>query len=225
MYMEGRTGEQNNGGSQGVTARFGQQGDLISSGLHGQFYEQCYRGNLWTFGVSSTALSSTNAIATGVTATATPVIGVWNPATSGMNLVILMALVNTTVVANTAVAPGGFMWVYSAGNSAITTGSTPINLKTLAATGPNGQSVAKAFAVSTALTGMANSLAVLRASMINSINAAGPATAIHQPTNNPCELVNGAIIVPPGAVVGIMNQLSTSTVSVNAGLVWEEVPV
>jgi len=191
----------------------------VTSG-HGDFMDAALGGRLYTFGLSNTALVAANAIATGLTSTAQLVIGVWNPLTSGVNIAILMAIINTTTVANTAVSPGGFMWVFSATNGAITTGSTPINCKTLTATG----SMTKAFAVSTALTGLSNNLAVFRSSAINSINAAGPATAIHQPTNNPLELVNGSIIVPPGGVIGIMNQVSTTTVNVSVGLVWEEIP-
>lgn len=187
---------------------------------HGQFMDAALGNRLFTFGLSNTALVAANAIATGLTATAQPVIGLWNPLTSGINVAILMAIVNTTTVANTAVSPGGFMWVFSAANGAISTGSTPINCKTLTASG----SLCKAFAVSTALTGLTANLAVLRASSMNSVNAAGPATAIHQPTNNPVELVDGGIIVPPGGVIGIMNQVSTTTVSVSVGLVWEEIP-
>lgn len=214
--------QQNNQDGAQPPARAGRQGDLIISDLHGRFYEQTVRGNVYTYGTSNFALSSTSAIVTGLTASATPIVAVWNPQTSPVNLVILQAIINTTTIQNSAVSPGGFMWLYSTMNSAITTGTAPINCKNLNAVG----SYAKAFSgAATALTGMTNSLAVLRSTALNSINGPGPATAISQPVQNGLELVDGSIIVPPGGVIAIMNQVSTTTVSVSAGLVWEEVPV
>lgn len=201
--------------------RAGRSSEAIVQELHGRFYEQTFRGNVYSFGISNTALVAANAIATGVTSSAQPVVGLYNPSTSPVNLVILQASVVTTTVANTAVAPGGFMWVGSAGNTGVSTGSTPVNMKTLVASGSSG----KAFAVSTALTGLTNSLATLRASGIASINAAGPATAISQSISNTVENVDGSIIVPPGGVVALMNQLSTSTISVSVSIVWEEVVI
>lgn len=201
--------------------RSGKAGELINQPLHGQYYEQTYRGNTYSFGLSNTALVAANAIATGLTSSAQPVIGLYNPSTSLVNLVISMASIQTTTVANSAVSPGGFMWVYSAGNPGVSTGSAPINSKTLVASG----SSAKAFAVSTALTGLTNNLAVFRASGISTINAAGPATAIHQPTGQSTEYVEGSIIVPPGGVIALMNQVSTTTMSVSVSIVWEEVAI
>lgn len=208
-------------GQDGATSlgRAGKTGEQIIGDGHARFQEPTYRGNVYTFGLSNTALVAANAIATGLTATAQPIIALYNPSTSTVNLAIWQAIINTTTIANTAVSPGGFMWVYSVGNNAVSTGSTPINCKTLLAAG----SQARAFAVSTALTGLTTNLAVLRASAINSINAAGPATAITQPVNGGVENVDGSIIVPPGGVVGIMGQVATTTVSVSVGILWEEI--
>jgi hypothetical protein len=220
MNLQNQVGSQAVGDGVQTNSRAGNQGDLIVSELQGRFYEQCYRGSLYCFGLSNTAMVAANAIATGLGATAQPVIGVWNSSTA-KNLVILQAIVNQTTIANTAVSSGGYMWVYSLGNSAITTGSLPLNCRSLV----TGGSIAKAFAVSTALTGLASNLAVLRASAIGGINAAGPATAITQPINGAVENVDGSIIVPPYGVVAIMGQVSTTTISVSVSLLWGEVPI
>lgn len=215
-------GPQKAGDGQPVFARAGTLGDIIESNLHGKYFEQNMRGNVFQFGLSNTALVSQNAIATGLTATAQPVIGIWNPLGNPYVAVILKATVVVSTVANTAVSPGGFSWVYSTNNAAISTGSNPINGRTLAAAGSN----MKAYAISTALTGLSNNLAFLRASAISScVNAAGPGTAIPQAQGVPEELVDGSLIVPPGCVVGIMNQVSTTTISCSVGIVWEEVPL
>lgn len=195
------------------------QGAGVVTDAHLRLHEANFRGTLYTFGATDTALAAANAIATGVTSSAQPVIGLWNPLTSGVNLVVYKAMINTTTVANTAVSPAGFMWLVSTGQAAITTGSTPFNCKSLMQAG----SSAKAFACSTALTGLSGSLVSMRGAAITSQNAAGPGTAIHQAY--PCieEMVDGSLIVPPGGVLCIMNKTSTVTVSVNTSITWEEV--
>lgn len=220
MESELRVGEQRLGAGQRTTQRAGNQGDTIGSNLHGFWYEQNLQGRLFSFGISSTALVAANAIATGLTASAQPIIGLYNPLGSDVNLEVAYALLHETVIANTAVATGGYMWLSSTGNNAISTGSSPINCKTLAAAG----SSAKAFACATPLTGMTTSLAVIRPAAFWGINAAGPATAITQPQGPGVEFVDGGFVVPPGGVLAIMNQVSTTTVSVNSGIVWAEVP-
>jgi hypothetical protein len=201
--------------------RLGQLGEVIKSDLHGRFYEQNYRGNLYTFGLSNTAAVAANAIATGLTATAQPLIGIYNPINSPVNLVLLQTTIVTSTIANTAVSPGGFMYVYSIGNASVSTGSAPINCKTFSVS----SSFAKAFAVSTALTGLTNNLAVLRACGIAPFNAAGAATAVSLLQGITTDNVDGSIIVPPGGVVGVMAQVSSTTYSVSVGALWEEVPV
>jgi len=69
-----------------------------------QYYDANVRGNVYTFGISNTALVSTNAVATGVTATSRPVIGLWNDVGTGKNLVVLNATVVATKIENSAVA-------------------------------------------------------------------------------------------------------------------------
>ena len=178
------------------------------------------QGRMFAFGISDTALVNENAIATGLTATAKPIIAVWNPVTSKKNLVIVRATIVQTTIAATAVSPAGFHWVYSRGNGVITTGSDPINLRDLRAT--PGVSGCKVFACSTALTGLTTSLAYLMGTSIDTINAAGPATAISQAVGSTEELPRGTLICPPGGVLGIMCQAATTTVSVSTGLIFYE---
>ena len=47
MLIQGTVGAQTNsdGSIPSAGARMGKQGDLIASNLHGEFYEQTYRGN------------------------------------------------------------------------------------------------------------------------------------------------------------------------------------
>lgn len=219
MLSQGLVGQQPSQGD-GVQAplRAGKLGDQIVSELHGRYYEQCYRGNLFSVGMTSTALSA-NTIT--LTATTTPIVGVWNPPSSTVNLVLLKGKCVITVAGNSAVAPGAFVWASSTGNSAISTGLAPLNRKTLAQSG----SQAKGFNISTALTGLTNSLVIQHAAAFGTLVAAQGATASPMISGDGIEEFDGAIIVPPGGVFALLNTVSTTTVSVASMMMWEEVPV
>ncbi len=198
--------------------RQGQLGDLVVTELHGKWYEQCYRGNLFSVGMSATALSA-NTIT--LTATTTPIIGVWNPSTSSVNLVLSKAKCNIAVAGNSAVAPGAFVWATSIGNGAISTGLNPLNRKTLAQAG----SQAKGFNITTALTGLTNNLVVQNGSAFGTLVAAQGATATPFISGDAVEEFDGSLIIPPGGVLALLNTVSTTTISVSAMLLWEEVPL
>lgn len=199
-------------------ARGGRQGDVIVSMLHGRYYETNYRNNLYSVGMTSTALSA-NTIS--LSATTTPIVGVWNPLSSTVNLVMLKAKCLITAAGANAVAPGAFVWATSLGNAAITTGLNPLNRKTLAAAG----SQAKGFNITTALTGLTSALVVQKAAAFGTLVAAQGATATPFISGDGVEEFDGALIVPPGGVLALLNTVSTTTVSVASSLMWEEVPL
>ena len=209
-------------------ARAGQLGDMIISELHGRFYEQTYRGNFFSFGLAPTALATTNATATGLTATATPILGVWNPQSSTVNLVIEQAALQVYInTFTTPVSCGPLVWVISTGNGAISTGSTPYNRKTLTASG----SQAKAFAGGTALTGLTNSLVVLEGADFSNPTSltygtiVAPTAGTSLTSFGGVQNVDGSIIVPPGGVLALMCTTSTITMTATGRLLWEEVPL
>lgn len=209
-----------------VGARGGQQGEAMVSELHGRFYEQVFRNNVYSIGCSVTALSA-NTIT--LTATSTPILGVWNPGTSAVNLVMLQC--SLTAYINTLTTPasaGVFVWASSTGNNVITTGSSPFNRKTLASSG----SSAKGFPGGVALTGLTNNTVIFEAM---DYPAPGPLAygTITAPTATGNSLAgsvgvqnfDGSLIVPPGGVLALLNTTSTTTMSVAGRLMWEEVPV
>jgi hypothetical protein len=198
--------------------RMGQQNDIIASELHGKFYEQNYRGNVYSIGMGVTALSA-NTIT--LTATTTPIIGVWNPLSSSVNLEILKAKLQIAVAGASAVAPGGLVWATSINNAAISTGLAPLNRKTLA----NAGSQAKGFTIATALTGLTNSLVVQHAAGFGTLIAAQGATATPMVSGDCVEEFDGSLIIPPGGVLCLLNTVSTTTISVASMLLWAEVPI
>ena len=206
-----------------LNGRSGQLGDAIVSELHGRFYEQVYRSNVYFTG--NTALSALSANTITLTATTTPILGVYNPSSSTVNVVLLQAML--TVVANnltSGAGPGVFVWASSLGNGAVSTGSNPFNAKTLATSG----SQARGFFGATALTGLTNNLAVMAGSALpapSGLTYTTLASTALLPSYAGVENFDGSIFVPPGGVLALLNTTSSTVFSVAGRLMWEEVPV
>lgn len=217
-------GEQNvASGTDPSVLRQGNQIDLIVSELNGRFYEQTYRGRAFSIGCQLTALSSATVL---LTASAQPIVGVWNPTTSPVNLVPLQAMLIDELNNVTSVALGAFVWAASLGNTSLTAGLAPFNRKTLASTG----SQAKAFSLSTAslLTGLTNNVVVFEPAEFNTSSGlltTTVAAATPTPSVSGVQNFDGSLIVPPGGVLALLNTISVTTHSVAARLLWAEIPV
>lgn len=236
MLLQAITGPQTkiaNGNLQGV--RGGNQGDAVVSELHGRFYEQNYQGNQFSVGITATAITAaTFTTADGLSATlataatSTPILGIWNPSSSTVNLVILQAILSGFITASTVTGTGGLIWAVYTGNSNITVANqqAPLNNKTLAASGSQAKGLN-----TIALTGLSNVGTYLRASSL----IAGPATGYSQvgtavgfPSEGAgpsVENIDGSIIIPPGGILALYGTVTPVAISVAGGLVWEEVAI
>lgn len=207
-------------------ARGGNQNETMVSELHGRFYEQTYRGNVYRSGMGITSINNATFTTATLGATETPILGIWNPNTSTVNAVILQASLSLVITALQATGPGGFVWATSTGNTAISTGTLGFNSKTLASSG--GQ--VKGFAASPALTGLTNNMAVAFGSSLNggsTYDVAELATAAGFQTNQPGAVENfdGSLIIPPGGVLALLAQVTPVAHSATGCLTWEEVPI
>lgn len=222
MLLQQQVGPSSSADGAYPNLRGGKQGDLIVSELHGRFYEQVYRGNAYSWGKTTTALSA-NSIS--LTNTTTPIIGVWNPSASPVNLVILQASVQIQANNLTSGAgPGALVWASSTGNGVISTGNTPWNRKTLAQAG----SQAKGFDLATALTGLTNNLVIMEAADFQNLTGLTYTTlgsTALLPSAGGVQNFDGSMIVPPGGVLGLLNITSSTTFSATARIMWEEIPV
>lgn len=226
MQIQSQVGPQNNGpGLSAQNLRSGRQGDLVVSELHGRFYEQVYNGNVYSAGSGVTALSGNTITLTNST---TPIVGVWNPSTSTVNLVILQASIQAFInTLTTPVGAGAFVWASSIGNTAISTGAAPFNRKTLASVG----SQAKAFNGGVALTGLTNNLVIFDGADVTSPTGqtygtiGAPTTGTTLSGFGGIHLFDGSLMVPPGGVLALLNTTSTTTMSAVSRLLWEEVPL
>lgn len=219
--IQGNVGAQNQAdGAQAVIQRIGRQGDGIVSELHGRHYEQTYRGNVFSNGHVGLVALTANTIT--LTATTTPIIGLYNPPGSNMNAVIIQASLSSGINNTAATGPGAFVWAVSTGNVGLSTGTTPFARMV-------GGPVSKCKGLSmVALTGLTNNLVVQEASDIpspNVVTTTAVPTTVTTPMSNNVQIFDGGLIIPPGAVLALLNTVSTTTVSVFGRMKWEEVPV
>ena len=215
-----------------VATRSGNLGDTIVSELHGRFYEQAYRGNLFSGGLTLTSISNaTFTSATGLSgtlgtaATGTPIAGIWNPSVSTVNAIILQATLAITETALTATGAGGFVWGVYAGNGAITTGAAPVSRKTLTASGSQCKNLANV-----ALTGLTNVGVLLGASVLNggsiyNVSEVATASGFHTLAQSYVENFDGSLIIPPGGILALYATTTPVALSAVSTLLWEEVPV
>lgn len=191
--------------------RQGQLGDVIVSELHGRYYEQAYRGNLFTLSVSTAAAITAYIGAAG----GTPALAVYNPPNSGKNLVPIQAGYNNVVAASAA---GTVSWALWYGPTAAITQATltyPVNNATLNRVG----SVTQCF-TNVALT---SSTALLNAHPIGYYYWATAAGAFQ---SGPTFVdINGSFIVPPGTMMALGGSAALTSATWIASLVWEEVPI
>lgn len=222
MLTEGLVGPQILADGTIARVRQGRAGEIIVQELHGRFYEQVARGNVYSIGCQLTALSAATVL---LTASAQPIVGIWNPTTSPVNASILQAMLVDEINNVTSVALGAFVWASSLNNAALTAGLAPFNRKTLA----NAGSQLKAFSLSTAslLTGLTNNLVVFEPAEFNTASGLLTTTvtaATPTPSVSGVQNFDGSLIVPPGGVLALLNTISVTTHSVAARLLWEEVP-
>lgn len=208
-----------------LTARGGKTGETMVSDAHGRFQEAGIRGNLFSAGMTITSISNATFSTGTLTATATPIIGVWNPVGSGKNLVILQVRVQLINTALQVTGAGALMWATSANQSAITTGITPLSRLSLASSG----SVAKGFA-GTALTGLSGSLVVQEASglggLLSNLSTLQTAAGLMPQAPTFVDNVDGAFIIPQGGVLALLCTTNPPVaISAASSILWEEIPV
>lgn len=202
------------------TAMF--SGSQRVSDSHGRFLDAALGGRLFSIGSGATALSA-NTVS--LASTGTPIVGLYNPIGSNVNVSILQ--IAAQVYINTLTTPvgcGPLVIACGITTVAITTGSTPINRKTLG----SGGSAVKGFPGGVALTGLTPNLTICEGSDIAAMPVIthGTVTAVTtQYTSGGVQNFDGSLIIPPGGVIALLNTTSTTNVSVASRMLWEEIPI
>lgn len=191
---------------QQTIARLGNLGDLIVSELHGRYYENTYRRNMFLAanpsGVTTTATTSGST-------TAIVGINISNPINSPVNLVL------NKVGYSVFVAPASDMPMFlgigynSGTNVTHTTALTPRNA--FVGVGAAGYGLVDS---SSSFPTAPNFTHVLGA-VYSTLTSNGP-TIID---------LEGSVILPPGAYAGIFSTVASGSSGFVGSISWEEVPV
>lgn len=193
---------------------------------HGRYAQAAWEGRLFSGGIGTvTTIAAATFTTATLGATCTPIIGVWNPSTSGKTLLINQAILQVVITALQNTGGGPYVWASSVGNAALTLGSNPFNRQTGNATG----SMAKDMS-GIALTGLTNNLVVRHAAGVgggNVFNIATLDTAVGFSTllQPSVENFDGSLIVPQGGVLALLASVTPVAQSVASGLLWEEIPI
>lgn len=206
-------------------ARSDKTGSIVIQDAHGRFAEAALRGRLFSGGMTLTSISNATFTTGTLTATCTPIIGVWNPMGSGKNSLILQARLQliTTALA-TPTGPGGLVWATSTNQSALTLGITPLNRFSLA----TGGSQTKVFA-NIALTGLSGSLVVQEGSGFSTyptnVTAAETAAGFMPAAPGGIENIDGGFNVPPGGILVLLATTTPVAISAASSILWEDMDV
>lgn len=193
----------------GVTGegRIGRTGEQVFSGVHGRFYEQAKRGNVYS---GATAVSG---VAPGTAIGTTAAFALYNPLNSGFDLVILKA--SMSYLSGT-LGIGFVNWIMH--TAAVQAGAavTGTAISVVRANGQNGVGVGKPLTTATVVAGVLTRLFANLPPML--------ATSVLAPWRLDDD-VDGALVVPPGAAVSLQATAAAGTTPlVIYGCTWEEVP-
>lgn len=182
--------------------RSGQLGDVVVSELHGRYYEQAYRRNVF-YAANQAAQATSVALATAYTG-----IMLSNPIGNPFNLVILK-IGAALSVAPAAISAIGLMTGFNSG----------VNVTHTVALTPGSQFVG----VGAAPTGKVDSSATLpTAPLLTTLFMGGFTAAALPPSPNALFDMEGSIVLPPGAYAGIY---TLTAVTGLFSVMWEEVPI
>ncbi len=195
----------------------GRQSEQLVSGVHGKYYANNYRGNMYY---------ATNAAAGAAFSifSATTFIGLFliNPQGSGKNLSIARVTLGMNTAAGTASSGWGYAWLNNAGTGLINTQITAI--APITATrgscicGPAGQGSSVAIAATTAT--LAAALVWGRCASFTTANGA----VTVQMASTLVEDLDGTMIVPPGTMWALTSAILTGLTGTGT-ITWEELPL
>jgi len=197
-------GVQNNPDSSNpITARGGKQGDQLVSELHGRYYEQCYRKNLY-FAASQTVAITTVGLATTYTG-----LCISNPITSNINAVLNKCSMMQSVIQ--ATQPEAYAIATGFNATTNVTHTTPLAVHANFLNAPVGLVVA-------------DTSSTLPTAPFYTFFGGQTASATTQPGTIIFDL-EGSIILPPGGYACWVTPAQASVTGLWFSFQWEEVPV
>ena len=203
-------------GSTNANNLFGKAGEDIVAELHGKYYTQSYRGSMF---YATTVAATAPAI---YTATAVTGLSIWNPASSGKNIVLAKATVAKVTAASAAVMLG-FALIQNAGSGVATGG--PISATTALSTALRGGGLlnnsgqnASIALVSTASTVVAPTQFIPMLGMTTDV-----ITTSAEGTSFVFDF-EGSLILQPGSYIAFASNVANTGTN-QYGLYWYEAPL
>ena len=193
-----------------IDPRLTKDGAVLVQEGNGRYYELAYRQQLF---VASTAIAGVAVVAANASplapGTGVPLVGIFNPVGSKVNLVVIKVRVWT--VSGTPAGPAA--WNVIPANAGI----TAAGVQGLAAATFVAGGIGRAY-VNVALTGSAQAV------MLRAIG--GPAAvAVGAGNYTVEEVTDGGIVIPPGAFAGVALTGAGTTHVAGASVTWAELPI
>jgi len=206
---QGKVGPVTGGDGTVQNLRLGRDSAIVTQDAHARYQEAVVRGNVYTGTAIQITIVAANNSPLG--AGGTPVVGIFNPTSSGKNAVIWRAVAATA--SGTPAAQPFCIWNVIPAPAGITAaGTSGVNNFTFAAAGSQMKLFSNA-----AWTG---------SSAATALRPIGGITAVAAGSTNPTvsEETAGEIVVPPGAAAGIAcGNAAGTTWILSASMTWEEV--
>jgi len=197
------TGPQAVADSTTITGRAGRQGDAIVSELHGRYYEQAYRGNMYWAAIQAVS-TTTVGLATTYTGLA-----IANPITSSINCVINKVSMMQSVLQATQVEAFAIATGYNATTNI--TNTTPLAVHNANPSLPVGIVVASISAT-------------LPTAPFYETFITNTGTATANSTGAQVVDLEGSIILPPGGYALWVTPAQATVAGMWFSFSWEEVP-
>jgi hypothetical protein len=198
----------------------GKQSEAMVSELHGKYYTQTYRGNL--FWAATAFAGVTLTIATGTS----PTFVLWNPQGSGKNAVLVSIIITPTTAMTTA-SGYGYGFLINTGASLAT--AAPFSAFTqITATRGNGLLGQPAGQNASVLLVASAATLTTGATAMRAMGASAGTGAITAPAQQPImrEDFDGTLILQPGSAMVVGTTIATSgQTATHVTAVWYEAPL
>jgi hypothetical protein len=198
----------------------GKQAEAVVTELHGKYYTQTYRGNLYWAATAFAGVTLT--IATGTS----PTFVIWNPQGSGKNCVLANIIITPTTAMTTA-SGYGYAWLINTGSALGTAAPFSAFTQITATRGSGNLGQPAGQNSSVVLVASAATLTTGGTAMRGNGGSAGT-LAITGPATQPIirEDFDGTIMLPPGSAFIVGTTIATSgQTATNVAATWYETPL
>ena len=220
MIIQGKVNAPTNvSGTDGVSYDVlqGKSQELIVSALHGKYFTQAYRGNVF---IGTTAAAG---VTPPIFSNASETFGIWNYAGSGVLAVPISCQIG--YVSGTA-APGNFLYSYLTGMGSSLgtpiTAFTAVNPVNAYLGAGNTAKVKFAPATITLSAAAAALTAIVKTMGVSQMTTTAASTTA--PMWIAREDFDGMIVIPPNTLFMVASNVASATIC-DITLVWEEVPI